>query len=339
MIEEDAMQKLNQIIADAAHILVIQADNPDGDSLGTALACEDLLEEMGKKVSLYCGADMPSYLHYVDGWDRVSKEVPHNFDASIIVDASTKTLLDSIEKNQQMGWLAAKPCVVLDHHTSVINGIDFADVSIIDPSYASTGDILLQIADHLKWKITPNAAELMMISILGDTQGLTNELASSDTYRTMAALIDAGANRTLLEEKRRKSGKMPRSILIYKAALIQRADFTDDGTIASVIIPPKEIKSHSPLYNPAPLIQTDLLQTEGVLMAIVFKYYDDGRITGSIRANSPMNVADVLAESFGGGGHPYASGFKDTSGKNIEEIKKQCIAKAQELARAQEEPS
>ena len=123
-----------------------------------------------------------------------------------------------------------------------------------------------------------------MSSILGDTQGLSNELASPLTYRLMADMIEAGVDRPALEELRREFGKMPSEIFRYKAALINRTEFSTDGRLAHVTIPQEEINQYSPLYNPAPLIQGDLLQTTGVAVAIVFKTYSDGRVTGAIRA-------------------------------------------------------
>ena len=51
-----------------------------------------------------------------------------------------------------------------------------------------------------------------MSSILGDTQGLSNDLASAQTYRIMADMVEAGVNRPKLEELRREYGKMPPEI-------------------------------------------------------------------------------------------------------------------------------
>ncbi len=65
-------EKVRTLVDAARHIVVIQADNPDADSLGSSLALEHALGDQGKQVSLYCGVDIPGYLHYLDGWDRVS---------------------------------------------------------------------------------------------------------------------------------------------------------------------------------------------------------------------------------------------------------------------------
>ncbi len=59
-----------------------------------------------------------------------------------------------------------------------------------------------------------------MSSILGDTQGLSNELASAQTYHIMADMVEAGVSRPRLEELRREYGKMPPEIYTYKATLI-----------------------------------------------------------------------------------------------------------------------
>ena len=324
-------EQIKQILTSAQKIVVLQADNPDGDSLGSALALEEILGEQGKDVQLYCGVDMPSYLKYLPGSDRVSKELPTTFDASIIVDASTLTLMEKLATSGQQGWIASRPCIVLDHHKGVINTIPYATVTVNDSNRSSTGELIYALMKQIGWGIPESAHEPLMTAILGDTQGLSNNLTSPETYRVMAELVEAGASRPALEEKRRDFIKMEPEIFRYKAALIQRTEFTDNGRIATVTVPQGEINDYSPLYNPAPLIQADMLQTKGVKVAVVFKQYGDGKITAAIRCNVGAEIGDKLAEHFGGGGHPYASGFKITNGRPFNEVKSECIETATQL--------
>jgi phosphoesterase RecJ-like protein len=324
---------IDAILKDANHIVIIQADNPDADSLGSSLALEQILTTMGKKVSLYCGVDMPGYLQYVRGRERVYNELPNQFDASIIVDASTRTLLEILEKNKQVGWLAAKPCIVLDHHLVSESPIDFAQQTIIDAEIASTGELIYLLARQNNWPLDAICGEAIMVSILGDTQGLTNDLAKASTYHVMADLLALGVNRVQLEERRREFSKMDQEILRYKAKLIERTEFYNDGQLAIVTVPYNEIISYSPLYNPAPLIQTDLLQTKGVGVTVVLKVYPD-KVTGAIRCNNGYPVGAELASRLGGGGHPFASGFKITDGRPINEVKSECLRLVTELLAA-----
>lgn len=326
------IEQVSQIVSEAGKILVIQADNPDADSLASALALESILHEMGKESVLYCGIDMPEYLKYLPGWDRVSREIPSQFDASIIVDTSANSLLRQLQDSGAQGWVASKPVIVLDHHAEVPCDIPFATVVINESDKVSTGEVIYGLARKLDWPLPLDAQEFIMTSILADSMGLTTEGTTAQTYRVMAELVEAGVDRPKLEEQRRAYNKMHRDIFAYKAKLIERTEFHLDGRLALLVIPQQEINDYSPLYNPAPLIQPDHLQTEGVLISAVLKSYDSGRITAAIRSNYDAPVASPLAEHFGGGGHAHAAGFK-LEGKPLEEVKNQLIQKTLELLR------
>ena len=324
-------QQISDLLQSAQRVVILQADNPDADSLGSALALEHILGDMGKEPLLYCGVDIPGYLHHVEGWDRVQKDLPNQFDASIIVDTSTISLFEKLTHSGEKGWLAAKPCLVLDHHAEVQNEIPFATVMLNDFSRSSTGELIYWLARQLDWPLSVPAQANLMTAILGDTQGLSNQLTSADTYRAMAAMTEAGVDRPALEEARRLTNKMPVSIFRYKAELLKRTELVSDGRLALVTISQAEINQYSPLYNPAPLIQPDTLQTAGVQASVVLKQYDSGRITAAIRCNHGAGIAGELAEHFGGGGHAYASGFRVENGKPFNEVKSECIRFATEL--------
>lgn len=324
-------EQIQQAIESAQRVVVIQADNPDADSLGSALALESIIGDLGKEVSLYCGVNIPEYLRYMSGWDRVVETLPSAFDCSIIVDASTLTLLDKLVSSDQLRQLKRKPCIVLDHHATVENQIDFTDLQIIDPAVASTGELIFHLSTSLGWAVSASTAEYIMSSILGDTQGLMNDLTTPNTYRVMADLAELGAARPKLEEARREFSKMPQKIYAYKGRLLGRTEFLSDGRVALLHIPQAEITEYSPLYNPAPLVQSDMLQVQGVQLAVVFKTYDDGRITAALRSNNGSPVCGSLAEELGGGGHAHAAGFKITDGRNYSEIKSQVVQLADQL--------
>lgn len=324
-------KKVYEYIQEAETIVVIQADNPDGDSLGSALALEEMLGEMNKKTHLYCGVSIPDYLKHIVGWDRVSDELPKQFDLSIIVDTSALILLDKLENGPYRSWVANKPVIVLDHHGAVESDIPYATLVVNDDKAVATGEMIFKLAKQNNITINLQAQAHIATSILSDSLGLTSEGTTAETYFVMGELIANGVNRPALEEARRATTKMPEEIYRYKAELIAKTMFAADGRIAYVSIPHDEIMTYSPLYNPAPLIQGDMLQIKGVGVAIVFKHYKDGKVTGSIRCGYGVTVAHHVASHFGGGGHPYASGFKVTSGKPFNEVKSECLQKTTEL--------
>lgn len=324
------IENIAELVSAAKTVVIIQADNPDADSLGSALALESILGDMGKDPNMYCAMDMPDYLKHMPGWDRVNKELPPNFDLSIIVDASTVTLLEKLEASAQRTWMPKHPCIVLDHHLESANDISYATLVLNDHSKVSTGELIYSIAKTLGWPLNVSTMEYIMNTILSDSMGLSTENTTADTYRVMAELVDAGVDRPKLEELRRGINKMDPKIFRYKAELIKRTELLHDGRLALLIIPQAEINEFSPLYNPGPLVQGDQLQTVGVLISVVLKSYDNGRITATIRCGHSAPIGSDLAKHFGGGGHAYAAGFK-TEGKALSQIKSECISYVFEL--------
>jgi phosphoesterase RecJ-like protein len=322
-------KEADNLISQAQKILVLQADNPDTDSLASALALEHILSDLGKDVRLYCGVDLPSYLKYLPGSDRVSKELPSTFDLSIIVDTSSLNLLEQIDKNGKRGWLASRPLIIFDHHKTP-STIDFANLEINEQAVAA-GEVIYRVAKGLNWPINQEAKKLIAISILSDSLGLTSEATTAGSIYVIAELVDSGVNLAEIENARRETMRRDKELIYYKGQLLQRIEFYDNDQIALLLIPWQEIEKYSPLYNPSMLVIDDMRLAKNTAVAICFKVYKDGRITAKIRTNFGYGIAGKLAEHFDGGGHTYASGFKITDGRSYEDIKQEALSKAAEL--------
>lgn len=324
------LETIKKIIDDTKTIVVVQADNPDGDSLASALALEDILSEMGKEIHLYCGTVIPGYLRYLDGWDRVHTELPIKFDASIIVDASALILLEQLQKTGSISWLKTRPCIVLDHHTAGDPTINFATVMYLEEA-VSTGEIIYELSMKLGWKRSLHANELITTSLLSDSLGLTSEATSARSIEIIAEVVRQGVSIPALEAKRRAMHKKSPELLKYKAQLLGRVEYNEDQRIATVTIPWEEIEKYSHEYNPSILVLDEMRMVNKVAIAIAFKTYPDGKITAKLRSNYGQGIAAELATHFGGGGHPYAAGFKITDKRSFNDVKSECIKIATKL--------
>ena len=294
-----------EFLKDKSKVSIIQAENPDGDSLGSAIALEYLLED--KDISHFCPVNIPKYLHYYTEWSKISTSFDFEADGYIIVDTAAEVLLSKLlENNEIKSALETKPVFVLDHHETEDN-LPFPHDKIIETLPACC-DLVYRVAKSLNLTISKQTAENLISGILADTLGLTSATTTSNTFRTVAELVDYGANIAELEEKRREYMKKSPRIISYKADLIKRIDYFLDGELAVVHIPWDDIKEYSDEYNPNVLILEEMRMVEGVEIAIAIKTYPDGKLTGKIRTTKPL--ADKLAGYFGGCGHPYAAGFR-----------------------------
>ncbi len=297
--------KFVDFLKDKKRICIIQAENPDGDSLGSAIALDYILRDTENY--LYCPVDVPKYLHYFDDWSRVEIDFDYKADGYIIVDTASTILLSKLLDDTAIrNCLYTKPVLVLDHHETA-DDLDFPHESIIEPLPACA-DLIYKIAEANHLPIDKPAAEALYLAICSDTLGLVSASVTSDTMRTMAALIDLGANPAELDEHRREFMKKSQRILDYKADLIKRVEYSLDGKLATVHIPFSEIQEYSDEYNPNVLILEELRLVQGVEVAIAVKTYPDGKVTGKVRSSVP--ISEQVAGYFGGGGHPYAAGFR-----------------------------
>lgn len=297
--------KLQEFLVGKSRICIIQAENPDGDSLGSAIALDYILDQTEN--SLYCPVDIPEYLHYFEDWSRVSTEFDYKADGYIIVDTAASVLLSKLLDDLAIkNSLYSKPVLVIDHHETK-DDLDFEHESIIELRPACA-DLIYQAAKACELKISKPAATALYAAIASDTLGLVSASVTADTMYTMGDLIKLGASPVEIDERRREFMKKSPRILDYKADLIKRIEYSLDGTLATVHIPFEEIQEYSQEYNPNVLILEEMRMVEGVEVAIAVKTYPDGKATGKIRTQTP--VAEQVAGYFGGGGHAYAAGFR-----------------------------
>jgi bifunctional oligoribonuclease and PAP phosphatase NrnA len=307
-VSNSSINKLSKEIKKSTDIVIIQAENPDGDSLASALALEIILVDMDKSPILHCAVSMPDHLKHLDGWDRVTNDLPNNFDMAIILDTTTSSLLERTIK-MAGNKLSRVAVFVIDHHNSKID-FPFRTIDLIDENSVSTGEVIYGLANKLNWEINRITADMITTSIMYDSLGLMTEGTTADTLRIVADLVEKGVSLSELDAKRRELLKRDKEITNFKGKLLIRIEYALDDQLAYVSVPWEEIEKYSGKYNPAMLVLEDMKITNGVKVAVVFKTYPDGKLTAKIRSNYGYPVAQKIAEHFGGGGHPYAAGFK-----------------------------
>ena len=297
-----------ELIDEAKKIIIVQAENPDGDSLGSALALEEILGDMGKSVSLYCDVEIPKYLRYINGWDRVAQTFDTAADLAIIVDTTSETLIGkALSMPGVRHFFENHPVLVIDHHVETASTLSFDHSLIVQPAVSAT-EVIYQIAEAHAWPINQQAAENMLVGLLSDSLGLTTQNVTESAYAVAGKLVGLGAAPSVIENRRREFMKKSPEILKYKGVLIERIEYLLDGRLALVHIPWEEIRQYSDQYNPSVLVLDEMRLVEGVEIGVALKTYPDGKLTGKLRSNSP--IAATVAGFFGGGGHQYAAGFR-----------------------------
>ncbi len=301
-----AITKLGTAVDAVQTIVVLQPEKPDTDSLTTSLALEQILGDLGKEVIMYSRDEIPKYISYFEGADRVINVYPDRFDLTIIVDTGgAQQLIRTLEKYQ--GRMTKKPIYIIDHHPNR-EPMPFTTEDVIDPTSTSTAELVVTIAKQLGWKINREAANLLAPGIIADTRNLSIATVGPETFRTMADLIELGANVYEIHEAYRASDRLTPELLQLKGRLLNRLEIHAGGKIALVVVQPEELKQYAEEHDPADLVIYDLQNLRGVEVGVVIRHYggQTNKIKVSTRATMP--VAAKACQDFGGGGHDRAAG-------------------------------
>ena len=150
-----------RLLEAAEHVLVIQAENPDGDSLGSSLALEEILSDLGKTVTMYCPVEIPKYLRYFPGWDRVTMEFDAKADLAVIVDTSADVLLTKVLDTPGVRHhLETHPVLVIDHHMTE-STLSFDHIPLFERAIA-TSEVIFHLAKDAGWTVNNEAAEHLL---------------------------------------------------------------------------------------------------------------------------------------------------------------------------------
>ena len=179
-------ENTKKLVENAEKICVIQAENPDGDSLGSALGLEEILSELDKEVKLFCPVDIPKYLRYFKGWDRVESSIYEKFDLFIIVDTTSSILLSKIiEDPLYKNLLEKTPVLVIDHHTDATPDLFFKHELILEEA-SSAGELIFEIAKANRWKINENAAQNLLGQFLATRLGFQRAILQPELLKLRA---------------------------------------------------------------------------------------------------------------------------------------------------------
>jgi phosphoesterase RecJ-like protein len=268
---------------------------PDGDAIGSALACCEVLHRMGKDAEVVLHDPVPRIYQPLPFADRVvqADRINGNYDAAIILEC------DSIQRTRLEG-LENRFLISIDHHLS---GRPFADVNWIDPHATATAELVYRLAREAGVTISSEIATCLYTALMTDTGSFMFRGTNEHTFALARELVLAGADPAHCARNiyfAHSTAKMR----LLGAAL---SNLHREGPLAWIWITREQMeRSHAKEEDCEGLVNYALSIGE-VEVAVFFREMSDGRYRVSLRSKGALNVAHI-AEGFGGGGHECASG-------------------------------
>ena len=268
---------------------------PDGDAIGSALACGQILRSMGKEAEVVLRDGVPRIYQPLPHANKVlqTERVNGDYEAAIVLEC------DSIQRTRLLG-LENRFLINIDHHVS---GRPFAHVNWIDPKAVATAEMVYRLAREASVRITPDIATCLYTAVLTDTGSFMFEGTNEHTFALARELVLAGADPAHCARSI-YFGHSTAKMRLLGAAL---SDLHREGPLAWISVTQEQMQRYHAkeedcegLVNHAPSLQD-------FEVALFSRELPDGRFRVSLRSKGELNVAKV-AEHFGGGGHQCASG-------------------------------
>jgi len=269
---------------------------PDGDAVGSALACSQILRLMGKQAEIVLRDGVPRIYQSLPFAANVvqAERISGEYDAAIILEC------DSIQRTHLEG-LENQFLINIDHHLS---GRPFANVNWIDPKAVATAEMVYRVAREAGVEVSPEIATCLYTAVLTDTGSFMFAGTNEHTFSLARQLVLAGADPVRCARSI-YFGHSTAKMRLLGAALshLQR-----EGSLASIWVTEDEMNQFNAKEEDCEGLVNYALSIYDVQVAVLLRELPDKRVRVSLRSKGEINVASV-AEHFGGGGHECASGF------------------------------
>ncbi len=314
---EQSLQAAVDALKRARSVAVVSHRDPDGDTIGAAIALGLALEGAGKRVSLHCADPVLEAVRFIQAAARfLADPPPGGVDLVVTVDFGERS-------RAKFPLPENVPLLNIDHHAT---NAGFGSVNLVDVGSPATAELVSRVIDAAGWRWTPEMATAALLGIMTDTGSFQFSNTTPESLRRAAWLLEEGADlasitthvfRTRTHPTFRLYGlgfsRLTEELegrLVY--SWIERADYAAAGAA------PEDVSG----------LVEQLARAKGMRVTILFNEEPPGTVKISVRtsAEPPAVDASALAARFGGGGHVRAAGA--LVDRALDDVKREVLAAA-----------
>ncbi len=296
--------------------LVTAHENPDGDALGSLLATQLALLQLGKdSIMVIEGpAPLPGEYRFLELESRGllrARPADHAERVVVAVDCAQATRVFDAT------LLEGTPLLLnVDHHH---DNTRFGDVNLVVPEASSTGEVLADVFRVLGVTLTPDLAEALYVAVVTDTGRFQYSNTTPKALRLAADLVEAGADVHKVFQGVYETIQFAKLKLLARA--LERATVYEGGDVVVSYLLRTDFAEVGAAEPYSEGIIDSLRAVEGAKVAALIREPPrDGSPARKVSLRTSVDEIDVsaIARRSDGGGHRQAAGF--SSDLSIAEI-------------------
>jgi phosphoesterase RecJ-like protein len=302
-----AQEAILREIRDGRRFLVVTHEHPDGDALGSLVAMQHILTQLGKDSAMYISpAEFPLPHEYrFFQLDGLVTELPPDLEDRTLV------YLDcgNIERNPLAPSRRDEAHILnIDHHH---DNTHFGSVNLVDPGASCTAEIIWELMKPLGAHTTPAIADALYVGVVTDTGRFMYENTGPRAHLMAAELIEAGV--AVHGVFRRLYEGMPYPKLELLARGLANIRRFDDGRLTYAHLSRDDFRMAGAEESYSEGLIDHLRSVAGTKVAVLSREMlsqaGSGRRKVSLRATDGAVDVSAIARAAGGGGHRQAAGF------------------------------
>ena len=288
-------------IRGAARITAICHENPDADTLGSALALRFAAERLGKPAEVVAADPVPPSLAALPGAADVRRVPQLEPDLAVVVDGPLSrtgaVATDAAE------WLTRARIANIDHHVS--NDGSEASVAWVDADAAATCEMVALLLPDLGVALDGEIATVLTAGIVQDTHTFSHPNATPRTLRVAADLLEAGAPLSAIHRSI-YADKPFRTLALWGKIMGSLAECRDRRIVHAAMTMAMLDETGTDAVASEGLIDV-LASTRDADITVLFKEVDATHVRVSVRTSARADAV-AITSAFGGGGHARAAG-------------------------------
>ena len=285
-------------------IVIARHIGPDPDALASQIGLKEIIQNKFPKkrvLTVGCPTAKFKYLGNLDKFEEIENAL------LIVTDTPDKRRVD-IESFDSF-----KESIKIDHHPFIEK---FCDIEFIDEKASSASQMILELVEHTKLKLTNSAAEKLYIGIVADTGRFLFKYTSPRTFDLVSKLIKkTKIDFTSLYEN---LYSRPLKEKIFLGYIYSNIQVTENG-FAYLKISNEILNKYGVDPATAGNMVNELNYIDEIIAWALFSEDNiNNNIRGTIRSRGP--IINLIATNYGGGGHAMASGVKLENFEKVDEI-------------------
>ena len=287
-------------------VIIHRHVRPDPDAYGSQLGLKYYLQRKFPEKSIYAVGQPESSLAFIGDLDTVSDETYQNA-LVIVCDTANAPRIDDQRFNQ------GKDLIKIDHHPATDQ---YGRINYVDTNASSTSEIIFDLITHFNDIniIDESVARVLYLGIVGDTGRFLFSNTTPHTMKVASRLLEFPFNHN---EILNQLGEKDPKLMPFQGYILQNFQLSENHQYCQIKITKDVLNRFQIAPNEASQFVNTVADIKG-LKIWMFGVDEGDQIRCRLRSKG-ITINDI-ANQFGGGGHPNASGVSVENWEQFETL-------------------